>query len=406
MRKIGFIMPLVMTSAVMFGAAPAPAPAAAPAKPAPAPAPAEVKQAPAAKPAPVPTPKSAEASPAIWDSLPDKVAVIAGKPVTKAEVIEFVKSQFPNGKIPSVFTAENVKELAPQIVDGLIRERLIAADMAARKFQVTPQDARAFLNEELNKIPPQQRQQMTQMLASQGKTLEQHIDSMLADPAAVKQITRYIFVKNVILKGVAATDAEAKAFYDKNPDQFKIPGDDPEVMRASHILILVDEKADEAARKAAQEKAAKIADELKKNPAAFEETAKKESGCPSKEQGGSLGAFRKGMMVPEFEQAAAALKPGEISGVVKTQFGYHIIRRDAPKKETVMSFDEVKDELKRMLEMRKMQEAEEKYFKSLQEANKVEILIKEAAPVEAAPAAPEQPAKPAEAKPAEAKPAK
>ena len=70
-----------------------------------------------------------------------------------------------------------------------------------------------------------------------------------------------------------------------------------------------------------------------------------------------------------------------------------------------MSFDEVKDELKRMLEMRKMQEAEEKYFKSLQEANKVEILIKEAAPVEAKPDTPEQPAKPAE-KPAEAKPAK
>jgi peptidyl-prolyl cis-trans isomerase C len=358
--------------------------------------PAEVKPAEtkAAEAAPAP----AEASPAIWDSLPDKIASVDGKDVTKAELIEYVKSQFPNGKIPALFTADAVKELAPQMVESMIRDRLLAGDMEARKFQITPQEARAFLDEELKKIPPQQLQQMTQVLAAQGKTMEQHVNAMLADPAVIRQITRYIFVKSVILKGMTATDEEAKAFYDGHPDYFK----EPETVQASHILVKVDANAPEAEQKAAQEKIERIAAELKKDPSAFEEIAKKESDCPSKEQGGVLGSFGRGRMVEEFEKAAFAMKKGEISAPVKTQFGYHIIRCDEEAKSGVVPFEKVKDELKQMLEMQKLQAAEEKYFKTLRETHKVEILIKtpEKPAAEAAPAE-----KPAE-KPAEAAPAK
>jgi parvulin-like peptidyl-prolyl isomerase len=85
-------------------------------------------------------------------------------------------------------------------------------------------------------------------------------------------------------------------------------------MRASHILV---EK---------QSQALKILEELKAG-ADFKDLAKKYSICPSGKKGGDLGQFNRGQMVREFEQAAFSLKQGEISGLIKTQFGYHIIKR-------------------------------------------------------------------------------
>jgi peptidyl-prolyl cis-trans isomerase C len=85
-------------------------------------------------------------------------------------------------------------------------------------------------------------------------------------------------------------------------------------IRASHILL---EK---------QSQALKVAEELKAG-ASFSDLAKKYSTCPSGKRGGDLGQFGRGQMVKEFEQAAFALKPGQVSEPVKTQFGYHIIKR-------------------------------------------------------------------------------
>lgn len=85
-------------------------------------------------------------------------------------------------------------------------------------------------------------------------------------------------------------------------------------MRASHILV---EK---------QSQALKILEELKAG-ADFKDLAKNYSICPSGKKGGDLGQFNRGQMVREFEQAAFILKQGEISGLVKTKFGYHIIKR-------------------------------------------------------------------------------
>lgn len=334
----------------------------------------EVKSAP-------PKAETAEASPKIWDSLPAVVATVNGKEVTKQELIDFVKGQFPEGKIPALFTADAVKELAPQMIDSMIRDRLLAADMQARKFEVTPKQAREFLDEELKKLPKGQLDQMTKALAAQGKTMDQHLDAMLKQPQILNQIKRFVFARSVILKDVKTTDAEAKAFYESHLDYFY----EPERVKAAHILVKVDKKASEADRKAALEKAKRIAAEVKQDPKRFAEIAKTQSDCPSKENGGELGEFGRKQMVEEFENAVFKMKAGEISDPVKTEFGYHIIRCDAEAKRTLVPFDKVKGELTQMLEAQQMQAAQEKYFADLMAANKVEILVK--APAKAAPAA-------------------
>jgi len=314
----------------------------------------------------------AEASPKIWDVLPETVATVNGKNVSKQQLIDFVKGQFPGGKIPAFLTADNVRELAPQMIESMIRDRLLTDDMQARKFQVTNEQARKFLDDELKKLPKAQLQQMTQALAAQGKTMDQHLNTMLQQPQILNQIKRFIFMKSIVLKGVAATEADAKAFYDSHPDYFN----EPETVKAAHILVKVDKNATEEVRKAALEKAQRIAAEVKKDPKRFAEIAKAQSDCPSKANGGELGEFGRKQMVEEFENAVFKMKTGEISDPVKSEFGYHIIRCDAEVKKGVIPFDKVKAELVQMLEAQKAQAAQEKYFVDLLKANKVDILVK------------------------------
>ncbi len=124
----------------------------------------------------------------------------------------------------------------------------------------------------------------------------------------IDQFYSKAFFEDLTVSIPQATDKEAKEYYDENPDLFAI-----DEVEASHILV-EDEKL-----------AGEILDKLK-GGADFAEMAKEHSIDGSAAQGGSLGTFGKGVMVPEFENAAFALKPGEISDLVKSKFGYHIIK--------------------------------------------------------------------------------
>ena len=143
-----------------------------------------------------------------------------------------------------------------------------------------------------------------------------------------KDVTRQ-FAVEAIMKDVAVSDEEIAEFYEKHKENFKVP----ETVRASHILV-----ADE--------------DEMKKVRAdldagmSFEDAARKHSSCPSKEQGGDLGFFSKEQMVPEFGDAAFAMKVGDVSTEpVKTQFGLHLIKLVDKKEASVRPLDEVRAQL-------------------------------------------------------------
>lgn len=164
-------------------------------------------------------------------------------------------------------------------------------------------------------------------------------------------------------------DAEIRKEYDAHPERFR----QGEERRASHILVQADKGAPEATIKAAREKAQGLLNQVKANPADFAKLAKENSQDPgSAEKGGDLGFFAKGAMVKQFEDSAFSLaREGEISDVVQSDFGFHIIRLTGVKAEKVRPLDEVKveiaAELKRTESARKFAELVEGFTNTVYE---------------------------------------
>ena len=128
---------------------------------------------------------------------------------------------------------------------------------------------------------------------------------------------------NSLIPQMQITEEESKKFYQENASKFQ--GD--EQRRASHILIGFGANPTPAAKVEAKKKAEQVLAEVKKNPAKFADLAKKYSQDPgSAQKGGDLGSFGRGMMVKPFEEAVFSMKPGQISELVQSDFGYHIIK--------------------------------------------------------------------------------
>lgn len=162
---------------------------------------------------------------------------------------------------------------------------------------------------------------------------------------------------NTILSTVTVSEEEIEGMYENNKSSFVNPGS----VRANHILVDTMEKANE------------ISNQIKAGKS-FEAAAKEYSSCPSAEQGGDLGFFTRGRMVPEFEEAAFQMDKGEISGPVKTQFGYHLIQVTDKKGESIKSLDEVRGQLKNQILAQKQQDA---YHAAINELKgKYEVKIK------------------------------
>ena len=192
---------------------------------------------------------------------------------------------------------------------------------------------------------------------------KQALAKMDLSPAALRaQIARRLAVQRLldqqILQKVAVTAEESKAFYDNNPNYFK----QPDQVRARHILIKADPEGDAADLQTARQKIESIEDRLQAGED-FSELAKELSEGPSAAKGGDLGFFERRQMVKPFADAAFALKPGELSGIVQTRFGYHLIKVEERQPASKLPYEEVRERLEESL---KQQKAEKKLLAYLE----------------------------------------
>jgi peptidyl-prolyl cis-trans isomerase D len=243
------------------------------------------------------------------------------------------------GMTPQAFEASMRYELSLSQVSNAVANSALASRTVAERLAGLLEQKRE-ISEAL--VPAQQFMAQVKLGADAAK------DYYNSHPAEFRLPER-IKAQYVVLSGEAlaaaqpVTEEELKAAYDAHASRYKAD----EQRRASHILIQVAPDANEATREAARKKAEQILAEVRKSPAKFAELAKKYSEDPgSAEKGGDLGYFDRGMMVKPFADAAFSLaKVGDISGVVKSDFGFHIIELTGIQPGHTRTLDEVRKQL-------------------------------------------------------------
>ncbi len=209
---------------------------------------------------------------------------------------------------------------------------------------ITKQDAETFVTASspqahFSQLSPEQKEMVKNALIEKMLFAElakkEGIDKTPEFKSNLEKIANELMVNMWIKKqmdNVVISDSDAKAFYDKNKEKFKMP----ETVHARHILV----KSEKEAQAIIDQLKGLSGEALK---AKFIELAKKKSTGPSGPKGGDLGNFKKGQMVPAFSKAVWALKPGEITKKpVKTQFGYHVIYLESKNAEQVVPYEAVK----------------------------------------------------------------
>ena len=174
------------------------------------------------------------------------------------------------------------------------------------------------------------------------------------------------YLKKEVANKVEVSEEDIKAYYESHKDEFKTP----EMVRSRHILIKTDPSASDNDKKNAKEKAEDILKKIKSGEDFAKLASDISDDTGSKPKGGELGFFPKGRMVQSFEDAAFSLKPGEVSGIVETQFGYHIIKVEEKKEPGMEPFDTAKEKIKqKLLQERTKTKVTEFIEKAMKEAN-------------------------------------
>jgi peptidyl-prolyl cis-trans isomerase C len=203
-------------------------------------------------------------------------------------------------------------------------------------------------------------------LASRGSTIEQ-IEELVREMDLSRS---YIATK--IIPSVSVGDEELNAFYEANSETFRVP----ERVHARHIIFAATSDADEATANTARAKA-ETARERALAGEDFAELARELSEGPTAERGGDLGFFPHAMMEPAFADAAFALQPGQISEVVRSNYGFHVIKVEEKRPAGIAPLDEVRERARMAMEQRKASAAVEEKLKALTEGAEVKPLLQQ-----------------------------
>ena len=291
-------------------------------------------------------------------------AVVNGKMITHADLeSEFKRISQRFMQQGKEIPADKQDEFRKEVLDNLINRELLYQEAEKKGIKADEKKVESRFAEVKQSAPTEA--DFQNMLKEMGVS-ETDIRTEIRRSFLIQE-----FIDTQITAGITVPDADIKAFYDGHPDYFK----KSEQVKASHILIKSDSvKDDDAKKKAARDKLRDIQEKVKKGED-FAELAKASSECPSAAKGGDLGYFGRGQMVKPFEDAVFALKVGETSDIVVTQFGYHLIRLTDRKPESTVSLDEEKAKISEHLKRQKSVESVNQYIEKIRAAAKIETFL-------------------------------
>lgn len=301
---------------------------------------------------------------AVENSGPDTAASVNGKKIAFAEFereFEFYKQRLgaQGAALPEQYEAQ----VKAEVLDDMIDRELISQQSLKQGIKIAQEE----IDKEIDEIRQRYSdpQQFENVLA-QMRLSETELRSQIAERAAIRA-----YVNQEIGSKITVSDADTKNFFDTHPELFQRP----EEVRARHILIKVAADADEKTRAAAH---AKI-QALKKRADGgedFSQLAKDNSEDSSADEGGDLGFFPRGRMVEPFETAAFGLQKDQVSDVVETQFGYHLIQVTDRHEARALAYDDVKTRINANLRNEKVGEQLKSHLETLRKDAKIEKFLK------------------------------
>ncbi len=291
------------------------------------------------------------------------VALVNGKEIPRGTFeAELSKAREQYEQQGKTLSEEQIASLKEGILDRFIRIEVLWQEALKKNISVDEKEIMEQKSQLKERFPDDKAFEAA--LKNMGIT-ESELNDKLRQSAAIQEL-----IEEEVAKKVTVPEKEMKAFYEQNPQYFK---EEPQV-KANHILIKVEENATEAEKAQAKKKITEIQDKLKKG-ADFAALAKEHSQCPSSAQGGDLGFFGRGQMVKPFEDAAFALKEGQISDVVETPFGYHLIKVTEKKEAKTLSFDEAKEKIEQFLIQKQVKQEVDQYIAKLVKEAKIEKFL-------------------------------
>jgi len=292
--------------------------------------------------------------------IPAVVARVNGSPITRDEVLQraqAMRGQMARMGAPPPPASE---EFYRTMVDQLVGARLLLAEAKKRGLMPDPAEIQAGLERLKANNPEELKKQM----AAQGLTEQ----ALIADMTQSRAIQKLIEAE--VRPAVKVSDEDARRFYEQNPDRMKRP---PQV-HVRHVLVAVPKDAPAPQKQTARQKAEALLARIKGGED-FAAVARDSDDPGSRAQGGLLPWFSRGEMVPPFEQAAFALKPGETSGVVESPFGFHVLRLEEQRPAGTVTFEEAKPQIEQWLSRQQARELLDKKVAALRKAAKVEVLF-------------------------------
>ncbi len=256
------------------------------------------------------------------------------------------------------------KKTEAKALETLIDEKLILQLGKEKEIEISEREVDEMA-ERFRKRVGASEEQFEELLAGEGMTIQRYKKMLREQLLSRKVISREVQGQ------VKVTEEGITEYYKEQSEEFKTAP----VIRARHILLIVKEYAGDARETAVLNEIRRIRREII-DGLDFAEAARKYSEGPSGPNGGDLGEVVPGVMVKSFEEAAFALKSGEVSGPIRTQFGYHLIKVDSRKESKLRPLEEVRKEVENRIYQKIAMETRENWIKRLKKEAFIDIKMK------------------------------
>lgn len=297
--------------------------------------------------------------------LPAVVARVNGLEIKKEELVQRVQTMQRMSMSQGAQVPPLSSEVYRRVLDGMIAHQLLLDEAKKLDISVTDAEVEQQISQIKRQFPSQEVFQ--KQLAANQMTEEKLRQEMRGDDSRVNKL-----IQTRIIPSVQVSEADARSFYDQNRERMKTP---PRV-HLRHILIGVAPKAPAADRETARKKAEDLLQQLNSGGDFAQLAAENSNDSSSAARGGDLSWLEPGKTVPAFERAAFALQqPNELSPVVETRFGYHIIQLVERQESQDIPFEQAKNGIGRMIQERKTQEAIQAHVQELKSKAKIETYI-------------------------------